>query len=1022
MIDFYNAFISYRHAPLDSKIAEHVQRKLERFHVPHKLKKNLRHQKITRIFRDKDELPITSDLTETITGALRNAEYLIVICSTNTKESYWVKREIKTFLQTHTADKVLTVLCDGEPFEVIPEELLSMEKEYRDEMGIAHTVKVPVEPLSCDYRLPRPAADKEELPRLASALLGCSYDELQRRTRQYKIRRVTTVAGIVFAAMAVFVGYMIYSNKKINETYLESLRSRSLFLSNEAVSLLEDDKRFDAIHLALASLPNESNPKIPVTAEAVRAITSVTAAYQSNAGSEYQPVWNFKTDFELKKCIKTDDDQYIAALDESGKIYCWDGNSHQLLFKNTLKDAPVNMMFLGKEGLLITFKHKMESYDLGSGELLWKYEIEEDRAFYEDSVVYADNAIYFHDGDGAILKLSEIDGTVRETYQIKESSSFISPTVAALTISPDGKKIAYADSTFVLNDDKIHIYDTETGNDSAQKLDTFYIEDIAFADNDHLCVLTSDSLIDSSTAYSNELTVVQRTVMEAYCFDCSMTQKWMSNLEFTDASILVGSMNLPARSAVMFFAGNTAIVYDLESGGQKNLYQLPSSIITASDNNGEGLPEFICRHGEYVFALNENEDKLAQFNVLSNNLKEAMIGQRLYAAPADGKDIICYIPYLQDDEWEPVDAFGGFTIGSSYQTYYHDDEYLVIASRVSETHIIRISVIDPKTGKLTFTTDIDDIETLTGGFQIQRADGQLYAQLGEKVYEIFPDREKVSILDYTIDSYSNFISGGKLFRYSVEDSCLVLKVSDIDGANEREITSKEYDGLSSFSIRYPAYVKEIDTVFFPTDERLIAVDLASEKVKTVDVPDDWKVDSIGGKFYAIAAEDGSKVLLYDGTTIFVTDGSFKELFTMSHTYEERYSAYIKDDILYAISDDFLILYNSNTGEMLNQYEMTLYGYGDTSFSFHEKTHELFIKIGSQISIFDTDTWIETAFIENAYCYDEGADRFYVYSYRLSSECYAGYIEHYTLDDLIEKATKILGGQELPDYVKEKYGI
>ena len=184
MIDFYNAFISYRHADLDSKIAEHVQKQLEHFHVPHKLKKKLKHEKITRIFRDKDELPITSDLTETITNALEKAEYLIVICSTNTKESMWVKREIKTFLKTHTMDKVLTVLCNGEPYEVIPEELLTTTKEYVDETGMTHTVEVPIEPLSCDYSLSKSTADKEELPRLASALLGCSYDELQRRRRQ----------------------------------------------------------------------------------------------------------------------------------------------------------------------------------------------------------------------------------------------------------------------------------------------------------------------------------------------------------------------------------------------------------------------------------------------------------------------------------------------------------------------------------------------------------------------------------------------------------------------------------------------------------------------------------------------------------------------------------------------------------------------------------------------------------------------------------------------------------------------
>ena len=99
MIDFYNAFISYKHAPLDSKVAEHVQRNLEHFVIPANIKKKTGRKKIERIFRDKDELPITSDLTDTISNALEKAEYLIVICSPNTKKSMWVKREIQFFLK-----------------------------------------------------------------------------------------------------------------------------------------------------------------------------------------------------------------------------------------------------------------------------------------------------------------------------------------------------------------------------------------------------------------------------------------------------------------------------------------------------------------------------------------------------------------------------------------------------------------------------------------------------------------------------------------------------------------------------------------------------------------------------------------------------------------------------------------------------------------------------------------------------------------------------------------------------------
>ncbi len=122
----YNAFISYRHHPADIKVAEQIHRGLEHYRVPKALKK-ARDTKL-RLFRDKEELPITSNLSDDITRALENSDFLIVICSTHTKESLWVQREIETFLQTHDHSRVLTVLVDGEPYDTIPQILCSTEK------------------------------------------------------------------------------------------------------------------------------------------------------------------------------------------------------------------------------------------------------------------------------------------------------------------------------------------------------------------------------------------------------------------------------------------------------------------------------------------------------------------------------------------------------------------------------------------------------------------------------------------------------------------------------------------------------------------------------------------------------------------------------------------------------------------------------------------------------------------------------------------------------------------------------
>ena len=35
----YNAFISYKHAPLDNKVAAEIEKQLERYHIPKKIQK-----------------------------------------------------------------------------------------------------------------------------------------------------------------------------------------------------------------------------------------------------------------------------------------------------------------------------------------------------------------------------------------------------------------------------------------------------------------------------------------------------------------------------------------------------------------------------------------------------------------------------------------------------------------------------------------------------------------------------------------------------------------------------------------------------------------------------------------------------------------------------------------------------------------------------------------------------------------------------------------------------------------------
>ena len=136
----YDAFISYRHSELDMFVAKKIHKGLETFKVPRQVKKIGGKSKITRVFRDQEELPIGSDLGDNITSALRESEYLLVICSPRTPESYWVQKEIDTFISLHPRDHILAILVEGEPNESFPSQLLN------DENGN------PVEPLAADVR------------------------------------------------------------------------------------------------------------------------------------------------------------------------------------------------------------------------------------------------------------------------------------------------------------------------------------------------------------------------------------------------------------------------------------------------------------------------------------------------------------------------------------------------------------------------------------------------------------------------------------------------------------------------------------------------------------------------------------------------------------------------------------------------------------------------------------------------------------------------------------------------------
>ena len=118
----YDVFISYRHKPLDSAIAQGVLNRLESFRMPASLVKQGK-QGVRRVFRDTEELSVSRVLTDTIRAALTSTKCLIVICSTDTPSSEWVDREVENFIQQGRAEYIYPLLITGDPETSFPKAL-----------------------------------------------------------------------------------------------------------------------------------------------------------------------------------------------------------------------------------------------------------------------------------------------------------------------------------------------------------------------------------------------------------------------------------------------------------------------------------------------------------------------------------------------------------------------------------------------------------------------------------------------------------------------------------------------------------------------------------------------------------------------------------------------------------------------------------------------------------------------------------------------------------------------------------
>lgn len=329
----YEAFISYCHEEKSIQAAEQIQKMIERYKIPKSVQKLSGKTKMGKVFRDKEELASSNDMEVHLQEALNHSEYLIVLLSPKVPESPWVNREIELFLQTHDRDHVLTILVDGELNESFPEYLRKSEKYDNGQMKM-----VSVESLAADIRGIDKKEQKQKLKteiyRLLAPILGCSYDDLRQRQKEYKTKMLVRSMSAALIIAGTLAGYMTWQAAQIQKNYWETLIKQSRYLADVSSELLTSGDRIKALQVAMEALPeSEADKSKPWTAEAEAALANALYAYQGVDAASHSVQSDYLVEMEnnLGDCYElSEDGSWLLSMDTDLTIYIWDTRNGSL--------------------------------------------------------------------------------------------------------------------------------------------------------------------------------------------------------------------------------------------------------------------------------------------------------------------------------------------------------------------------------------------------------------------------------------------------------------------------------------------------------------------------------------------------------------------------------------------------------------------------------------------------------------------------------------------------------------------
>jgi len=691
----YDAFISYRHCELDQFVAVNLHKELEAFRLPKTIEKQLgakgkTKRKIERVFRDRDELPITNNLADPITNALQNSEFLLVICSPRLRESLWCRKEIETFIKMHGREHIFSVLIEGEPADSFPEELLYEESVTVDENGVEQITKVPIEPLAADVRGKNKKEIrkkiKEEVLRLAAPMFDCSYDDLKQRHRERAVRRLITIAGsvsVVFAVFGIVSSIMAYriseqsiqikeqsiqiqeQADRINEQYKDALRTNAKQMAEDAFDLIKRGDIEAAKETAYQALAGE----MPYTADAEYALASSLQLYRN--GMQIAPKRLLNQDGQVNFCKTSPDMSKLMVVDIFGNIVVYDPITGDVLHRVNYNDTYMNEDEAG-----FIDDHTIV-YSIDNGFALYDLDTQEERCVETGRV-----SMFKTDKRGKSLLTMRFDEIVIYDVETLEPIYFMENAEGVLftykaMFSREDKDIVAATYS---EDDRagVYIIDSHTQEvaeylTNSESITSMWVED----DNIYLTAYSGDDVIAGAV----------------YCITTDGKLVWEYTLEGMPNDIMAFGVS---NDKLAFAQYSKLIVITKEDGSFICETDCGRDIVNYASYTDSDTLSYMTRGGEFHYYMTDSNSDMViegKFITNSDNLQEFIYGKGLYASSTYSDNAVAVYESIMGPDVTELADIAELPLGMKLSA---DDKYLVCHVMDPDSQLIVVVDMEKK--------------------------------------------------------------------------------------------------------------------------------------------------------------------------------------------------------------------------------------------------------------------------------------------------------------------------------------